>query len=89
MKRLVPILRRWISDVDMDPDNVQRQTSIAIEAKRRKKKTIIDQETRNILEKQFLKNPNPTHDQISVMARSFDLDRTTLQDWFISYQPTL
>ena len=87
MKRLVPILRRWISDVESDPDNVQRQTAIASEQRRRKKKCTIDLETRSILAKQYSKNPNPTPDQISVMARSFDLEKQALKDWYRTYNP--
>ena len=87
MKRLVPILRRWISDVESDPDYVQRQTAIASEQRRRKKKCTIDLETKSILAKQYSKNPNPTPDQISVMARSFDLEKQALKDWFRTYSP--
>ena len=87
MKRLVPILRRWISDVESDPDYVQRQTAIASEQRRRKKKCTIDLETKSILAKQYSKNPNPTPDQINVMARSFDLEKQALKDWFRTYNP--
>ena len=69
MKRLVPILRRWISDVESDPDNVQRQTAIASEQRRRKKKCTIDLETRSILAKQYSRNPNPYTSQDSHGAR--------------------
>ena len=83
MKRLVPLLRRWISDVERDPNHVQLTTTAAIEAKRKRKRTAItDPETVLILNKQFEKNQNPTNDQITVMARSFDIDKDALRKWF-------
>ena len=83
MKRLVPLLRRWIEDVEMDAIRVQSKTNAAIEAKRKRKRTAItDVETIQILEKQFNKNPNPTNDQLAVMARSFDLEKEALRSWF-------
>ena len=84
MKRLVPLLRRWIDDVETDPETVQRKTNLAIEQKRKRKKTRIDEETRSILDKQFFKNPNPTNDQLAVMARSFDVDKDTLKAWYLN-----
>jgi class 2 POU domain transcription factor len=83
MKRLVPLLQKWIQDVDSDPSKVQLLTNNAIEAKRKRKRdAITDLETIQILQKQFLKNPNPTTDQITVMARSFDLEKDALRAWF-------
>ena len=83
MKRLVPLLRRWIEDVENDSNLVQLKTNLAIEEKRkRKSKQINDQETINILNKQFKTNKNPTNDQITVMARSFDIDKEALRTWF-------
>ena len=87
MKRLVPILRRWCEDIEKDAERVQKLTSEAVENRRRAKKTTIDGETRRILVNQYAKNPRPTADQISVMARSFDLDRAALSAWFQNFNP--
>lgn len=85
MKRLVPLLRRWIDDVERDAHHVQTKTNVAIEAKRKRKRTAItDPETIQILNKQFLKSQHPTNDQITVMARSFDIDKEALRTWFQS-----
>ena len=83
MKRLVPLLRRWIEDVETDAQMVQSKTNLAVEEKRkRKRKEINDPETISILNKQFKTNKNPTNDQITVMARSFDIDKEALRIWF-------
>ena len=87
MKRLVPILRRWCDDIEADPEHVQRVTTAAVDARRRAKKSTIEGETKRILIGHYSTNPNPTADQLTVMARSFDLDRVALAQWFRNFNP--
>ena len=89
MKRLVPILRRWCNDIDNDAERVQRLTNAAVESRKRTKKCTIDGETKRILVRHYATNPSPTHDQLTVMARSFDLDKTALAAWFRNYNNSL
>ena len=50
--------------------------------KQTKKRDVSEPDVAAILEKQFLKNSKPTAAQLSVMARSLDLDKEALRNWY-------
>ncbi|CAG5098920.1 Oidioi.mRNA.OKI2018_I69.XSR.g16089.t1.cds [Oikopleura dioica] len=81
MKRLVPLLKRWVDDAETNPAQVIQKTNEEV-IKKTKKRDVSEPDVAAILEKQFLKNSKPTAAQLSVMARSLDLDKEALRNWY-------
>ncbi|CBY09848.1 unnamed protein product [Oikopleura dioica] len=88
MKRLVPLLKRWVGDAEQKPAYVTQKTNEEI-LKKAKKRDVSEPEVIAILQKQFSKNSRPTAAQLSVMARSLNLDKEALRNWYTRQKSNL
>ncbi|KAK2156919.1 hypothetical protein LSH36_202g07000 [Paralvinella palmiformis] len=88
MCKLKPLLQKWLEDADANPgitspaslgDSPMSPEAIA---RRRKKRTSIENTIRVALEKHFIDNPKPTSEEISAMADSLQMEKEVVRVWF-------
>ena len=98
MCKLKPLLQKWLDDVTSagaagsgsstgggasTPGQRLHEATIAESlARRRKKRTNIDQTVRVVLERYFLSNPKPSVDDIASVADGLQMDKEVIQVWF-------
>lgn len=93
MCKLKPLLQKWLDDVSaasersvrVPTDGATNANAAAIAeslARRRKKRTNIDQTVRLALEQFFLQNSKPTADEISAVADGLQMEKEVVQVWF-------
>lgn len=93
MCKLKPLLQKWLDDVSaasersvrVPADGATNANAAAIAeslARRRKKRTNIDQTVRLALEQFFLQNSKPTADEISAVADGLQMEKEVVQVWF-------
>ncbi|CAG5111624.1 Oidioi.mRNA.OKI2018_I69.chr2.g5910.t1.cds [Oikopleura dioica] len=85
MCKLKPILERWLEDAEryLTPNQQSLSTEAQLEsARRRKKRTSIDNSVKVALEMHFLRNSRPTSAEITQLAEDLEMERETVRVWF-------
>lgn len=92
VKKLLPQLRSWLAEARrrdsaglpvLSPASEVSDLSVqAKENKKRKKRTMFNPETVNMLTLEFNANPNPPAPDIEEIAERLDLDKETVKVWF-------
>ena len=88
MCKLKPLLQKWLEDADANPGITNPATMAGAPmspdslARRRKKRTSIENTIRVALEKHFLVTPKPTSEEIGAMADSLLMEKEVVRVWF-------
>ncbi|CBY31415.1 unnamed protein product [Oikopleura dioica] len=85
MCKLKPILERWLEDAEryLTPNQQSLSTEAQLEsARRRKKRTSIDNSVKVALEMHFLRNSRPTSAEITQLSEDLEMERETVRVWF-------
>merc|ERR1719229_1290754 len=90
MCKLKPLLQKWLEDADISQNahaqmlNQAASLSAAQEAlaRRRKKRTSIDNTVRVALERAFNSNPKPTSEEVQYISDGLCLEKEVVRVWF-------
>lgn len=90
VKKLLPLLQRWLADVQarhnaglpLIGDDITDVTTAARDIKKRKKRTVFNQETVAILTEEFNACPSPSSESVRELSDRLDLDKETVRVWF-------
>lgn len=89
MCKIKEFLQQWLRDQENMSNNVT-STSFAgrisptekLSLKRRKKRTTIEDSTRDLLEQHFLTNSKPSSQEIGDLADQYNLEKSVVRVWF-------
>lgn len=82
MCKLKPLLAKWLEETTKNngiPCGVDKQAS---QAGKRKKRTSIENNAKNVLEKHFIKDPKPSAQEIAELAEALQFDKEVIRVWF-------
>ncbi|KAA8586536.1 hypothetical protein FQN60_000372 [Etheostoma spectabile] len=87
MCKLKPLLEKWLSDAENSPsDSLSNPTSLPplIEGygRKRKKRTSIETNIKQTLEKRFLDNPKPNSEEITLISEQLAMEKEVVRVWF-------
>uniref|UniRef100_H3AWS6 POU domain protein n=2 Tax=Latimeria chalumnae TaxID=7897 RepID=H3AWS6_LATCH len=84
MCKLKPLLQRWLNEAENN-ENLQEMCNIEqvlAQARKRKRRTSIENNVKGTLENYFLKCPKPTSQEISQIADDLNLEKDVVRVWF-------
>ncbi|XP_063751164.1 POU domain, class 2, transcription factor 3 isoform X4 [Eleginops maclovinus] len=86
MCKLKPLLEKWLSDAENSPSDSMSSTSLPplIEGygRKRKKRTSIETNIKQTLEKRFLDNPKPNSEEITLISEQLSMEKEVVRVWF-------
>ena len=90
MCKLKPLLQKWLEDADISQNTHAQMLSQAASltaaqealARRRKKRTSIDNTVRVALERAFNSNPKPTSEEVQYISDGLCLEKEVVRVWF-------
>ncbi|XP_037324036.2 POU domain, class 2, transcription factor 3 [Pungitius pungitius] len=87
MCKLKPLLEKWLSDAENSPpDSMSNAASLPplIEGygRKRKKRTSIETNIKQTLEKRFLDNPKPNSEEITLISEQLSMEKEVVRVWF-------
>ena len=86
VKKLLPALKAWLEEAKRRHSEglpvILEDSQSASEIKKRKRRTVFNQETVTELCREFEKNTSPTGSQLSEIAERLGLDKETTRVWF-------
>ena len=90
MCKLKPLLAKWLDDADISQNTQAQMLSQAASltaaqealARRRKKRTSIDNTVRVALERAFNSNPKPTSEEVQYISDGLCLEKEVVRVWF-------
>jgi len=93
VKKLLPALQSWLNEVkERQKQGLPVLFHEAVEgkdAKKRKKRTVFNQDTVDSLCKEFEKQPSPSSQQLGDIADKMGLDKETVRVWFCNRRQNL
>ncbi|XP_030216385.1 POU domain, class 2, transcription factor 3 isoform X4 [Gadus morhua] len=87
MCKLKPLLEKWLSDAENSPADAMNSPAslpplIEGYGRKRKKRTSIETNIKQTLEKRFLDNPKPNSEEITLISESLSMEKEVVRVWF-------
>ncbi|XP_023126083.1 POU domain, class 2, transcription factor 3 [Amphiprion ocellaris] len=87
MCKLKPLLEKWLTDAENSPsDSMSNSTSLPplMEGygRKRKKRTSIETNIKQTLEKRFHDNPKPNSEEITLISEQLSMEKEVVRVWF-------
>lgn len=89
MRKLMPLLQRWLDDQEQRQAKLVSDTfgnrsspEPTSDAKRRKKRTTIEDRAKDLLEMYFCSNPKPNASDLTKIAQEHNIERDVVRVWF-------
>uniref|UniRef100_A0A3P8U0Q7 POU domain protein n=1 Tax=Amphiprion percula TaxID=161767 RepID=A0A3P8U0Q7_AMPPE len=86
MCKLKPLLEKWLTDANSPSDSMSNSTSLPplMEGygRKRKKRTSIETNIKQTLEKRFHDNPKPNSEEITLISEQLSMEKEVVRVWF-------
>jgi len=93
VKKLLPALQSWLQEAKERHKQglpvIVQETVDGRDNKKRKKRTVFNQETVNALNIEFELQPSPSSQQLAFIAEKMGLDKETVRVWFCNKRQNL
>ena len=82
MKKLQPLLEKWLEETDSSRNSPTNIDKMASQGRKRKKRTSIDLNVKEILEEAFFQQPKPSTSDIGKLSDKLQLEKEVIRVWF-------
>ena len=82
MCKLKPLLQNWLEEADVNSASPTTMDKLAVQGRKRKKRTSIEVTIKGALENHFVHQPKPSATEIGRLAEHLQLEKEVVRVWF-------